>query len=132
VKQPPTEQPKPQFIGDRPTNPLPIFFNYGRYDVLDSTNEGLGQGQLAKLAKFVADATSVRASAIVVDGFVSPEDNLPNAQLPLHRATAVKNRLDSLFAAISIKPTITKRTTSILSGDPSTYPSLRRANVYIA
>ena len=79
--------------------PVSVFFNYGRYDILDSTNEGLGSGQNAKLATFVSDATRARASAIDVNGFASPEDNLSNAQLPLHRATAVKNRLDQLFAA---------------------------------
>ena len=112
--------------------PLSVFFNYGRYDVVDVTNEGLGQGQTAKLTKFVADATAAKASEITVSGFASPEDNLPNSQLPAHRASAVKKRLDELFASSSIKPTIGVTTTSVLSGDPSTYPSLRRADVYIA
>lgn len=119
------------FAGLDATNPLSIFFNYGRYDILDVTNEGLGQGQNAKVAKFVADATAVRASEIIVNGFASPEDNLANSQLPTHRANAVKNRLDQLFATSAMKPTISVRTTSVLSGDPSTWPALRRADVYI-
>lgn len=120
-----------QFPGIDATNPLSIFFNYGRYDIVDVTNEGLGQGQDAKLTKFVADATSVRASAITVSGFASPEDNLPNSQLPSNRANAVKNRLDQGFAAGPVQPTVNVSTTSVLSGDPSTYPSLRRADIYI-
>lgn len=120
-----------RFPGDDRTNPLSIYFNYGRYDIVDATNEGLGQGQLAKLTKFVADASSSRAREVVVDGFASPEDNLPGSQLPLNRANAVKNRLDQLFATASVKPTISSRTTNVLSGDPSVWPSLRRADIYI-
>jgi hypothetical protein len=131
VDQKPGDQKPPPFEGMNSARPLPIFFNYGRYDVLDSTTEGLGNGQLARLANFVASATAVQASEIAVDGFASPEDNLPNAQLPLHRATAVKNWLDNRFASTSIRPTIKTATTSVLAGDPSTYPSLRRANVYV-
>jgi hypothetical protein len=112
-------------------NPLSIFFDYGRYDIRDATAEGLGQGQLAKLNKFVADATAARASAITVNGFASPEQNLPNAQLPFQRATAVKNRLDQLFVPSGIKPTISIEMTQILTGDPSTWPRLRRADIYI-
>jgi hypothetical protein len=129
---PTTEPGKPtRFPGDDKTNPLSIYFNYGRYDVVDVTNEGLGQGQAAKLTKFVADAASSRAREIAVDGFASPEDNLPNSNLPLNRATAVKKRLDQLFANTSVKPTISARTTNVLSGDPSVWPSLRRADIYI-
>lgn len=129
---PTTEPGKPtRFQGEDKTNPLSIYFNYGRYDVVDVTNEGLGQSQYAKLTKFVADATSSRAREVVVDGFASPEDNLPNSELPLHRANAVKNRLDQLFATTSVKPTISARTTNVLSGDPSVWPSLRRADIYI-
>jgi hypothetical protein len=118
---------------DKPVDvpPVSVFFNYGRYDIVDTTNEGLGSGQNAKLATFVSDATRARATAIDVNGFASPEDNLSNAQLPLHRATAVKNRLDQLFAAGPVKPTITVRTTSVLAGDQSTWPSLRRADATV-
>jgi hypothetical protein len=123
--------PTTPFPGIDATNPLSIFFNFGRYDIVDATNEGLGQGQDAKLTKFVADAISVRASEITVNGFASPENNLPNSQLPLNRANAVKNRLDQSFATSPVKPTISVRTTSVLSGDQSTWPSLRRADIYI-
>jgi hypothetical protein len=119
------------FPGNNIKNPLSIFFNYGRYDVVNVTNEGLGQGQSAKLTKFVEDATRVKASEITVNGFASPEDNLPNAQLPLNRATALKNLLDQRFATGPVKPTVTVKTTSVLSGDQSTWPSLRRADIYI-
>jgi hypothetical protein len=119
------------FPGIDRTNPLSIYFNFGRYDIVDSTNERLGQGQIAKLNQFVADATSARAREIVADGFASPESNLPPFQLPLNRANAVKNRLNQLFAPSPVKPTITVRTTSVLTGDPSTWPSLRRVDIYI-
>jgi hypothetical protein len=127
--QPPGNQPEPP-------KPLSVFFNYGRYDVLDSTNEGLGQGQLAKLNEWAVSAAKAGARSISVDGYASPEDNLANSQLPLNRATAVKNKLDALFSALfaanpSSAPTITTRTTNVLSGDSSTWPQLRRADVYI-
>jgi hypothetical protein len=108
-----------------------VFFNYGRYDIVDTTVEGLGQNQFAGIDKFVADATASNASQIVVNGYASPEDNLPPGQLPLHRATALKNRLDQRFATGSVRPTITVKTTSVLAGDPSTYPSLRRADASV-
>jgi hypothetical protein len=113
------------------TNPLSIFFNYGRYDVVDATAEGFGQGQLGKLSQFVADASSVKANGIIVDAYASPEDNLPPYQLPSSRAEAVKNKLVQLFDATPTQPAITVQTTAVLGGDPSTYPRLRRADVYI-
>jgi hypothetical protein len=123
--------PTTPFPGVDATNPLSIFFNYGRYDIVDVTNELLGQGQSAKLTKFVADATAVKASEIIVNGYASPEDNLANSQLPLHRATALKNRLDQLFASGPVRPTVSVRTTSVLAGSQATWPSLRRADIYI-
>jgi hypothetical protein len=120
-----------RFPGADQTTPLSIFFNYGRYDVVDATGEGFGQDQLAKLSKFVADATSVKATGIIANGFASPENNLPPYQLPLNRANAVKNKLNQLFDFTPTRPTITVNTTTVLPGDPSTYPQLRRADVYI-
>ena len=111
-------------------SPLSIFFNYGRYDIVDTTVEGVGQNQNAKVAKFVADATAARANQIVVTGFASPEDNLTTT-LPLHRAQRLKNTLDQLFAAGAVRPTITVGPTGVLNGAPSTYPSLRRADASV-
>jgi hypothetical protein len=119
---------------------LAVYFNYGRYDVVRDTAEGLGQNQYAKLEEFVRNARSVRASQIEVSGYASPEQNLPSSggtQLPIHRAEAAKSRLDFLFAGPdaptgpSIRPNITVRTTQVLGGDPAAWPSLRRADVYI-
>jgi hypothetical protein len=127
--------PGPQPPGPQPPGPPPdtlsIFFNYGRYDVVDATAEGLGQGQFGKLSKFVGEATAAKATGITVNGFASPENNLPPYQLPLNRATAVKNKLDQLFDFTPTRPTITVKTTAVLAGDPSTYPSLRRADVSV-
>src|SRR5262249_57034391 len=51
-----------RFPGSDAYNVLSIFFNYGRYDIVDSTNQGLGQDQNTKLTKIVAAPTSLPAS----------------------------------------------------------------------
>ena len=128
---PTTSTPATPFPGSSASNPLSIFFNKDEYRIVDGTNEGLGTGQLAKLAQFVTDARRVAAKAIAVDGFVSPE-GVPamNQILAQNRALAVAARLRALTPMMP-SLNISVRTTSVLAGNQASWPSLRRADIYI-
>jgi outer membrane protein OmpA-like peptidoglycan-associated protein len=132
---PPTPAPSPgpapapaPFPGSDATNPLSIFFNFDSPVVVDQTNEGAGTGQFAKLQGFAESARGVSVKALTINGFASPEgDAAHNATLARNRATSVQTLLTPLLSGVAI----TIGTTAELPGPPSTFPSLRRADVFI-
>lgn len=127
----PSGQPAPSpqpFPGSDQGNPLSIFFNFDSPALLDQTNEGRGTGQFARLQDFAVHAQSVHATAITINGFASPEgDAGHNATLASNRAASVRNVLASQLPGVTINIGVT----GTLSGDPSSFPGLRRADVFI-
>ncbi|WP_153506486.1 OmpA family protein, partial [Cumulibacter manganitolerans] len=127
----PAQQPAPgpaPFPGSSAGNPLTIYFNYDSPALVDTTNEGVGSGQLAKLQLFAAHAQSARVTALTVNGYASPEGSAAhNATLAANRAGAVRDRLATLLSGVRI----TIGTTTELPGAQATWPSLRRADVFV-
>jgi outer membrane protein OmpA-like peptidoglycan-associated protein len=122
---PATPQP---FPGSSQGNPLSMFFNFDSPALVDHTNEGQGVGQLAKLQTFATNAQAARTTAITINGFASPEgDAAHNAQLAHNRAVSVQQVLQPLLPGVAI----TLGVTGTLAGDPSQFPSLRRADVFV-
>src|SRR5262249_59718855 len=116
------------FPGSNAANPLSIFFNFDSPVVVDQTNESAGTGQVAKLQAFATNARSARATAVTINGFASPEgDAAHNATLARNRAASVQTILLPLLPGVGLSI----GTTGELPGTPATFPSLRRADVFI-
>jgi outer membrane protein OmpA-like peptidoglycan-associated protein len=124
----PVPAPQP-FPGSDEGNPLSIFFNFDSPTLVDQTNEGRGTAQFARLQAFASQAQGVRATVITINGFASPEgDANHNATLARNRAASVRNVLGSQLPGITINIGVT----GTLAGDPSSFPNLRRADVFIS
>ncbi|WP_190093965.1 OmpA family protein [Streptomyces melanogenes] len=109
-------------------NPLSIYFNFDSPLLVDQTAEGVGTAQSARLQQFAQQARGVNATAVVVNGYASPEgQESHNATLARNRANAVRDRLAGLLPGVAL----TVGTTGALPGGPTSYPSLRRADVFI-
>ncbi|MDQ6637218.1 MAG: hypothetical protein M3Y62_05450 [Candidatus Dormibacteraeota bacterium] len=114
------------FPGSDAAHLLSIYFNFDQRDFPDTTAEGVGTGQNQALETFMTNAIAARETAVTVRGYASPEgDQAHNVALAQQRADSVKARLDSRLAGVVAVGGGT------LTGAPSEYPQLRRADIFI-
>jgi outer membrane protein OmpA-like peptidoglycan-associated protein len=117
-----------QFPGSSATTPLTIYFNYDRFDIVDTTAEGVGQAQFARLNEFVANASAARAASIRINGLASPEGSVAyNRALATSRAQALVGYLQPRLPSVPIQI----GTTGEVPGPQDAWPQLRRADVFI-
>ena len=128
---PPTPVPTPEvFPGSDAQHPLSIFFNFDKSDIVDQTNEGLGNAQKDAITTFVTKAKAAGAKAITVKGFASPEGTAAHNQtLAGQRGGKVKASLDTKFADATI--VVAAVVGGTLSGQSTQFPRLRRADIFV-
>lgn len=128
VRPPARPQQQSAFPGMNAGNPLSIYFNFDSPLLVDQTAEGVGTAQSARLQQFAQQARGANATAVVVNGYASPEgQEAHNATLARNRANSVRDRLAGLLPGVAL----TVGTTGELPGSATSYPSLRRADVFI-
>ena len=121
----------PEAPAARP-QPLTVFFNLDKVDLVDVTAEGRS-GQDKAIDDFVAAAKACKATAVLVRGYASPEGTMQrNRELVGKRADALAAALRSKLNGATPSVTVTTAFGGVISGPPSQqYPELRRAEAAV-